>query len=91
MAKMTIENAAKVFNMLRDETRLAIMLELTSNKSNVTSLCESLGQTQPTISHHLSLLRMSRMVIDERDGKQVIYRIADGFNKIVVGGLVIGK
>ena len=91
MAKITTTEAIKVFGMLSDDTRLRIMVELTTKPCNVTSLCESLEQTQPTISHHLGLLRLSGLVVGERDGKQVVYRIADGFNKVTIGGLIVGK
>ena len=34
-----------------------------------------LGVSQPTVSHHLGLLRMSRIIANRRAGKQVYYKI----------------
>jgi DNA-binding transcriptional ArsR family regulator len=34
---------------------------------------KALGVKQPTVSHHLGLLRMGRLVIDTRKGKSMIY------------------
>ena len=39
----------------------------------VCDLTEPLGLSQPTVSHHLGLLRMSNLISNRRDGKQVFY------------------
>ena len=46
---------------------------LTTGPKNVTALCKGLHQKQPSVSHHLGLLRMGRLVIGTRKGKSVIY------------------
>jgi DNA-binding transcriptional ArsR family regulator len=52
---------------------LGILAELSNGPKNVTALCKALGLKQPTISHHLGLLRMGRLVVGTRAGKSVIY------------------
>jgi DNA-binding transcriptional ArsR family regulator len=42
-------------------------------QKNVTALCDGLGLKQPTVSHHLGLLRMGRLVVGTRKGKSVVY------------------
>jgi ArsR family transcriptional regulator len=59
--------------MLSDPTRLGILKMLAGGPKNVTALCDGLGLRQPTISHHLGLLRMGRFVIGTRKGKSVVY------------------
>ena len=68
-----LEQLVNVFRLLSDETRLRIMMLLTQGERNVTSLCEQLGLPQPTVSHHLGLLRMSNLIANRRNGKQVFY------------------
>jgi ArsR family transcriptional regulator len=41
----------------------------------VTALCDLLVQSQPAVSHHLTLLRMAGLVGYRRDGKHNYYRV----------------
>lgn len=40
-------------------------------------LTEELGVEQSVLSHHLSHLREARLVVGERDGRRVVYRLHD--------------
>jgi DNA-binding transcriptional ArsR family regulator len=42
---------------------------------NVGQLCSHLRVGQPTVSHHLGLLRMGDLVLARRDGKEVFYSL----------------
>ena len=64
---------ARGFSLLSDPTRLGILKLLSAGPKNVTALCDGLGLKQPTISHHLGLLRMGRLVTGTRKGKSVVY------------------
>jgi ArsR family transcriptional regulator len=66
---------AQAFRLLSDETRLKIVFYLARREQNVGSLCEILDLAQPTVSHHLGLLRMGRLIVNRRNGKQVIYSL----------------
>jgi DNA-binding transcriptional ArsR family regulator len=68
-----LEPLVGVFRLLSDKTRLNILLLLSKGERNVTSLCSELKLPQPTVSHHLGLLRMSNLISNRRDGKQVFY------------------
>lgn len=66
------------FMLLSDETRLRCLLLLHKEKELcVCELCEILGSIQPKISRHLSLLRNSGLVSDERRGQWVYYRLSE--------------
>ncbi|MFO8013097.1 MAG: metalloregulator ArsR/SmtB family transcription factor [Phycisphaerae bacterium] len=69
----TLKEWAQGFSLLSDKTRLGILAELSKGPSNVGGLCKALKLKQPTISHHLGLLRMGRLVNGQRQGKSVIY------------------
>lgn len=70
-----VSDLAQAFRLLSDETRLKIVFYLARNERNVGSLCDLLGLAQPTVSHHLGLLRMGRLIVNRRNGKQVIYSL----------------
>ena len=76
VAEPTIEGLTDVFGMLADKSRLKILLALAQDgEMNVTALCQLLGQSQPAVSHHLTLLRMNELVRYRRDGKHNFYRV----------------
>jgi len=72
-AKAELSEWARGFSLLSDPTRLGILKMLAAGPKNVTALCNALGLKQPTISHHLGLLRMGRLVTGTRQGKSVVY------------------
>lgn len=64
------------FNLLSDETRLRCLLLLQKEKELcVCEFGQILGSIQPKISRHLSLLRTSGIILDERRGQWVYYRL----------------
>src|SRR4051812_49117731 len=65
----------RLMHALSDATRLRLVLALAEGPRNVTSLCEEIGHPQPTISHHLGLLRHHGIVETRREGKRVIYML----------------
>src|SRR5215203_837347 len=70
-----LEQLTAVFRLLSDKTRLNILMLLSDGERNVTSLCEALKLPQPTVSHHLGLLRMNNIIGNRRSGKQVFYNL----------------
>jgi len=46
-----------------------------SGETHVTQLCRKLRAPQPTISHHLGLLRVNGVVRARRQGKMVFYSL----------------
>lgn len=68
-----LDQLSSLFRVLSDKTRLQILLALVNGEKNVSSICQSLKLPQPTVSHHLALLRMNNVVGHRRDGKQVYY------------------
>src|SRR3712207_1477906 len=68
-----LEPLAALFKLLSDCTRLRILMLLAKGERNVSSLCDELKLPQPTVSHHLGLLRMRNIIANRRSGKQVFY------------------
>src|SRR5262245_21522511 len=72
----TISGLTQVFKLLADDSRLRILLTLArEGETHVSSLCAMLGQSQPAVSHHLTLLRMAGLVGFRREGKFKFYRL----------------
>ncbi|MEM6560535.1 MAG: metalloregulator ArsR/SmtB family transcription factor [Planctomycetota bacterium] len=67
----------RLFKVLGDGTRMGILMILADGERNVGTLCDMLDLPQPTVSHHLSLMRINRLIDNRRDGKQVFYTLAD--------------
>ena len=59
---------------MADETRQRILSLLQAGEMNESDIVAHLDLTQPTISHHLSLLRRANLVSARREGKYVFYR-----------------
>ena len=75
-----IKELADVFRMLSDKSRLKIVLALLQEgRLHVTALKDLVGQTQPAVSHHLTLMRANRVVDYDRSGKHNYYYLASGF------------
>jgi len=73
----TLNRMTAVFKLLSDPSRLKIVLALAQDgELHVSALCELLGQSQPAVSHHLTLMRMVGLVGYRRDGKHNYYHLA---------------
>lgn len=59
---------------MADETRQRILSLLQAGEMNESEIVARLDLTQPTISHHMALLRRANLVTARRDGKYVFYR-----------------
>ncbi|KKL67079.1 hypothetical protein LCGC14_2138560, partial [marine sediment metagenome] len=53
-----VQSLSKLFRVLSDQTRLKLVVILGEmGERHVTDLCKKLRLPQPTVSHHLGLLR----------------------------------
>jgi ArsR family transcriptional regulator len=63
-----------VFKALSDESRQKILLTLEENgELRVSDLVERLNISQPTMSHHLGVLKHAGLVDDRRQGQSIYY------------------
>lgn len=87
ISDQSVRNLAQVFKLMSDETRLRILLYLAQSETgelHVTDLCNRLGQSQPAVSHHLALLRVSSLIESRREGKHNFYSVrADHFGELL--------
>jgi len=66
----------ELFRALADSTRQEILELLEAEERNVNQICvEFENMTQPTISHHLQILKRCHLVITRRKGKMIFYSL----------------
>ncbi|SFY49120.1 ArsR/SmtB family transcription factor [Streptomyces sp. F-1] len=69
---------AKVFKALGDPVRLRLLSMIASRAGGEICVCDltpAFDLSQPTISHHLKLLRQAGLIDGERRGTWVYYRL----------------
>jgi ArsR family transcriptional regulator len=86
---MLIENPVLFAKVLADETRQKIMQLVCCQWLSVNEIVEHLNVTQPTVSHHLALLRESGLVNVREEGKQTFYSLNQERVAICCGQLMI--
>ena len=72
---MTFPNPVLFAKALADETRQKIMKLVCCQWLSVNEIVEQLNVTQPTVSHHLALLREAGLVNVREEGKQTFYSL----------------
>jgi DNA-binding transcriptional ArsR family regulator len=60
---------------LADPTRQEIMDLLCCRWLNVSDIVDQLDVSQPTVSHHLGILKAAGLVDSRREGKQIFYTL----------------
>jgi len=73
--EQALEIAASLFRALGDRTRLAILRQLRERDGLCACDFQCCGLTQPTISHHLKVLRDAGLVRAEKCGLWVHYTL----------------
>ncbi len=75
---------AELFKIFGDSTRIKILFDLFHGEKNVTQICEDLEMNQSAISHQLKILRTSKLVSARREGKAMIYALADDHVRMII-------
>ncbi len=75
---LTLSRMAEFFQGFSDFTRLKIINALLVSELCVAEISSLLGMTPPAISHHLFHLKRLRLVGSRREGRRVVYFLADG-------------
>ncbi len=75
-AEEQINSISNLFSVLSNPTRIKILWFLKKEKSlNVHELQNKLHISQSNVSQHLSLLKLNKLVSEERKGKEVYYNL----------------
>ncbi|OUO35201.1 metalloregulator ArsR/SmtB family transcription factor [Olsenella sp. An290] len=68
---------ADLFKVFSDTTRIKILYALMGRELCVADIAEETGSTQSAVSHQLRTLKQARLVRFQRDGRNVLYSLAD--------------
>ncbi|MGB2631104.1 MAG: metalloregulator ArsR/SmtB family transcription factor [Candidatus Omnitrophota bacterium] len=85
---MAAYDLVKIFKALADKTRQDIMELLSEDEMNVTDICSEFNVTQPTVSHHLHILRECDLVATRKEGKNIYYYVRQEVVNDVFGRVV---
>ncbi len=83
--KEIMEYIADLFKGFADPTRVHILsLLMAKSELCVTEIAETVELTQSAISHQLRLLKQMHLIKFRRDGKNVLYSLADEHVKTIL-------
>ena len=92
IAKDGLESLAQLFKALSDPARLKILRHLVSQDAGCCAPGENIcacdledvtGLSQPTVSHHMKTLLAAGLVLGEKQGRWMYYRISPvGFKQL---------
>ena len=68
---------ADLFKVFSDTTRIKILYSLMHGELRVADIADTIGATQSAVSHQLRILKAARLVKFQRDGKNILYSLAD--------------
>ncbi len=71
------ELQADILKTLANARRLEMAHLLAGEPMTVGRLADRLSMAQPNVSQHLALMRAAGVVLAERDGREIRYRLAD--------------
>ena len=75
---------AELFKVFGDSTRIKILFALFESEMCVCDIAETLNMTQSAISHQLKILKQSKLVGNRREGKSIIYYLADDHVRTII-------
>ncbi len=73
----TLFDLAELYKIFGDSSRVKILFSLLSREMSVNDIADELSMTQSAISHQLRILKTNRLVKYRREGKSLIYTLAD--------------
>lgn len=75
---------AELYKVFGDSTRIKILYVLFESEMCVCDIAKLLSMGQSAISHQLRVLKQAQLVKFRRDGKQVIYSLADDHVRTII-------
>lgn len=82
--KETMDNIAELFKGFADATRVHILSLLIERELCVTDIAEAVELSQSAISHQLRILKQMHLIKFRREGKNILYSLADDHVKTIL-------
>lgn len=65
----------EVFKALADPTRRKILEMLSEKDLNAGEIADAFAISRPSVSHHLAVLKNARLIVDDRQGQNIVYSL----------------
>lgn len=75
---------AELFKVFGDSTRMKILFALSQGEICVCDIAEILNMTQSAVSHQLRILKQAKLIKSRREGRSVIYFLADNHVRTII-------
>ena len=82
--KETIDHLAELFKGFADPTRVHILYLLAEGELCVSDIAEQVELSQSAISHQLRILKQMQLIKFRREGKNIVYSLADEHVKTIL-------
>ena len=82
--KETLDQIAELFKGFADPTRVQILSLLIGGEMCVTDIAQCVELTQSAISHQLRMLKQMHLIKYRREGKNILYSLADDHVKTIL-------
>ena len=82
--KNTMDHIANLFKGFADPTRVHILYLLADGEQCVGDIAEAVQISQSAISHQLRLLKQMHLIKLRREGKNILYSLADDHLKTIL-------
>ena len=82
--KETLEQIAELFKGFCDPTRVHILSLLERQELCVTDIADAVALSQSAISHQLRILKQMHLIKYRREGKNLLYSLADDHVKTML-------
>ena len=82
--KETLEDIAELFKGFADATRVHILSLLAVEELCVTDIADTVNLSQSAISHQLRILKQMQLIKFRREGKNILYSLADDHVKTIL-------
>lgn len=82
--EMMLYELAELYKVFGDSTRIKILYVLFESEMCVCDIAQLLGISQSAVSHHLRVLKQSKLVKFRKEGKSVIYSLTDDHVRTII-------
>ena len=78
------EKLALLYKAFADDTRVRIMMFLSEGEKCVGDIAVATNMSQSAVSHQLKTLKYSDLVSSRKDGREVLYNLADDHVRTII-------
>lgn len=71
------EEITNILSVLSDPSRLRILWFLCHTTECVNDISKAVNMSSPAVSHHLKLLKQVHIIESKKEGKEMLYTLAD--------------